>query len=210
MLSATAIQKILNSYEVTVSETKAAQIATYSELLLKWNKRISLTSIEDPEEIVRQHFAESILGTKVAGSLDGRLADVGTGAGFPGLALKIYVPSLSVTLIESNAKKCAFLGEAVRSLGLESVEVLRSRFEDVRLPAAPFDMVTSRALGDIPAFLAWGATVVGGNGRVMLWVGPDGVKEALAYYGTWTWHQPYRLPRTERRFILVGSLKERG
>ena len=209
MLSPTAIQKILNSYQIAVPGTVATQIAAYSELLFKWNRRISLTSIVDPEEIVRQHFAESILGALIARKFEGRLADVGTGAGFPGLALKIYVPSLSVTLIESNAKKCAFLGEVVRSLRLESVEVLRSRFEDVRRPDTPFDTVTSRALGDIPAFLDWAAKAVGTSGRVMLWVGPEGVKDGLADEN-WTWHDPYQIPRTKRRFILVGSLKERG
>ena len=210
MLSASAIQIVLQSYEITASDARCSQIATYVELLLKWNSRISLTSIEDPEEIVRQHFAESILGTKIAGPLESRLADVGTGAGFPGLALKLYVPSLTVTLIEANAKKCAFLGEVVRTLGLEGVEILRARFEDVRRPNAPFDMVASRALGDISAFLAWGVTVLDTRGRAMLWLGPEGVAEARSLTTDWSWRESYAIPGTKRRLILVGSLRDRG
>ena len=110
-LSTQQIQSVLQSFELAASDPFCQQIRTYIELLLRWNRRISLTAIESPEEIVRSHFAESLLATKAVPNLHGRLADVGTGAGFPGLPLRMYIPDLQLTLIEPNAKKCAFLAE---------------------------------------------------------------------------------------------------
>lgn len=163
-----------------------------------------MTSVEEPAEIVRYHFAESFLGAKVAGIREGRLADLGTGAGFPGLALKLYVPTLKVTLIESNAKKCAFLAEIVRMLELADVEIIRSRFEEIE-PTGKFDFVASRAIGEIPEFLAWAARSARAEGKAILWVGPEGVQKAISATENWIWGSPQPIPLTKRRFILVGT-----
>ncbi|MFZ0908660.1 MAG: 16S rRNA (guanine(527)-N(7))-methyltransferase RsmG [Candidatus Acidiferrales bacterium] len=202
-LSVPAIRSILQSYDLSVPDLLCEKIQSYTELLLKWNRRISLTSIENPEEIVRYHFAESFLATKACESLDGRLADVGTGAGFPGLALKMYVPTLQVSLIESNSKKCAFLAEAVRLLQLDGVKVIRSRYEEILAPEAPFDFVTARALGNLPSLLNWAANVTP-IGRALLWLGTDGIDAARSASTHWAWSEHYSIPQTNARFILVG------
>ncbi len=110
-LSNSLIESTLRPYGVAIESEVADKIRAYVALLLKWNKAISLTTVTDPVEILKFHFGESIFAAAVANLVRSRLADVGSGAGFPGSPLAIVVPSLDVTLIESNAKKCAFLSE---------------------------------------------------------------------------------------------------
>ena len=198
------IRSILESFELTASDPLCEQIRTYIDLLLRWNRQISLTAIESPEEIVRTHFAECLLATKAAPNLHGRLADVGTGAGFPGLPLRMYIPDLQLTLIEPNAKKCAFLAEVIRALDLKAVEIIQRRYEDVRAPDPPFDIVTARALGQFQEFADWAESVLAPNGRVMVWTGPDG-KSELERKKSWNWHLPYVIPGSKHRLIVVGS-----
>ncbi len=207
MLSSPVIHAILQSYGLDTSDSLCGQIQLYIDLLLKWNRRISLTSVESEEKIVRYHFAESFLATRACESVEGRLADVGTGAGFPGLALKIYRPQLRVSLIESNSKKCAFLAEVIRLLHLDETEVVRSRYGDIKRPRNLFDIVTARALGDVPSLLRWAESALGANGRVLLWLGSYGVEQARASAPPWSWNQPYPIPSAKGRFILVGSPK---
>jgi 16S rRNA (guanine527-N7)-methyltransferase len=198
------IRAILQSFGLAASDPFCEQIRTYIDLLLRWNRRISLTAIESPEEIVRTHFVESLLATKAVSELHGRLADVGTGAGFPGLPLRMYVPDLHLTLIEPNAKKCAFLAEAVRALELKNVEIFQRRYEDVRRPDPPFDIVTARALGQFQEFADWAESVLAPSGRVMVWTGQDG-KSELECKKSWKWHPPYVIPGSKHRLIVVGS-----
>jgi 16S rRNA G527 N7-methylase RsmG len=135
VLSISEIRDLLTPYAVTLDDPVIEQIQTYLSLLLVWNKKISLTALEDPREIIQMHFGESFAAINL-GPISGRLADVGTGAGFPGLPLKLISPSIHVTLIEPNQKKCAFLHELVRNLKLTDVEIFRGRFEDYPLPVA--------------------------------------------------------------------------
>jgi 16S rRNA (guanine527-N7)-methyltransferase len=198
------IQIVLQSFEIAAADPLCEQTRTYIDLLLRWNRRISLTAIESPEEIVRTHFTESLLATKAVPDLHGRLADVGTGAGFPGLPLRMYIPDLHLTLIEPNAKKCAFLAEVIRTLELENVEIIQRRYEDVRRPDPPFDIVTARALGQFQEFAEWAESVLAPGGRVMVWTGPDG-KSELERKKSWRWHPPYVIPGSKHRLIVVGS-----
>jgi 16S rRNA (guanine527-N7)-methyltransferase len=202
-LSIREIRAVLESFELTVPDPLCEEIRSYTSLLLLWNRRISLTSITSPEEIVRTHFAESLLATKAVGKVDGRLADVGTGAGFPGIPLKMYIPALRLSLIEPNVKKCAFLAEVVRALELKDVEIIQKRYEDVRRPEPPFDIVTSRALGQFLEFAEWTESVLAPNGRVMVWTGPDGRLE-LERRKSLKWLESYAIPRTKHRLIVSG------
>jgi 16S rRNA (guanine527-N7)-methyltransferase len=203
--SANNIRDVFKALDLAVSKRVCEQFAVYLQLLLRWNQRISLTSIDLPDEIARTHFAESLLATKVGIEIRGRLADVGTGAGFPGLPLKIYLPELDLTLIEPNAKKCAFLGEVSRTLGLTGVHIVQKRYEDVRRPELPFDLVTARALGQFSEFMDWADTVLAVGGRVMVWTGPDGRVE-LERKRKWKWLDPYVISQSKHRLIVGGSL----
>jgi 16S rRNA (guanine527-N7)-methyltransferase len=134
-----------------ISPELAAQLLVYLDLILKWNVRVNLTSIRNPEEIVRRHFGESLFAAAHLGPC-GTLLDFGSGAGFPGLPIQLLRPDVQVTLAESRARKAAFLQEAVRTLNL-TTEVWPHRVES--LPAdRTFDAVTLRAVDDMPAALA--------------------------------------------------------
>jgi len=204
MLSAAEVTSIFESYSLQTSPALAQQFLEYTRLLLAWNRKISLTAIQDPEEIVRFHFAESMLGAKVADLHDGRLADVGSGPGFPGLAIKLYRPEVALTLIESNTKKCAFLSEVARELGLAGVEVLHSTYQELKI-SEPFDAVTARALGELGALIGWARSSLLPKGNLALWLGQNGVREAMQTGAEWKWHAPYPIPGSDRRFILVGN-----
>src|ERR1700682_1655843 len=116
------ISSALAPFRVQLSTEQIGKIREYVRLLLMWNQSVSLTSVVDPVEILARHFGESMFITCLIPVENCRLADIGSGAGFPGLALKIASPRLRVVLIESNKKKCAFLSGVVRSLDLKNVE----------------------------------------------------------------------------------------
>jgi len=142
-LTAEEIGGLLEPYVGVVGADICAQLAVYLELILKWNARMNLTAIREPEEIVRRHFGESLFAGRILGSC-GTLLDFGSGAGFPGLPIAILRPDLRVTLAESQNKKASFLREVVRTLGLNS-EVWAGRVET--MPGGrQFDTVTLRAV----------------------------------------------------------------
>jgi len=122
----------------------AAQLDAFLALLLRWNARINLTAVRDPESIVRRHFAESLFAAELIPAGGITLLDFGSGAGFPGIPIAIARPGIAVTLAESQGRKAAFLREAVRTLGLRT-EVWAGRVE--QMPAERvFDAVTLRAI----------------------------------------------------------------
>ena len=118
-------------FGIALTSEQVAQILSYLRLLLAWNEKINLTAIRDPVEILYRHFCESMFAAARVPIEAGRLADVGSGAGFPGLPLKILQPKLHVFLIESNVKKAAFLAEVVRELNLSEARVLVARYEEL-------------------------------------------------------------------------------
>jgi 16S rRNA (guanine527-N7)-methyltransferase len=191
-------------YAVPLSDEQLTAIAKYVQLLLRWNKATNLTAIEDPKEIVCSHFGESIFAISAVPDLDGRLADVGTGAGFPGMPLKIALPHLLLTLIEPNNKKCAFLNEVRGELHLSGVDVLRSRYEDVPGDLKPFHFVCSRAMGDHRRFLKWAGRALQPKGVVILWLGTE---DSLIVSKTagWMWGVPIPIPNSIRRVIQIGT-----
>jgi len=205
-LSIAAIALALRPYVTSaLSGAQLASIASYLALLNKWNQTIPLTAIEDDTGIVAQHFGESIFAGSVLPLGRGRLADVGSGAGFPGIPLKIAYPGLHVTLIEPNLKKCAFLREVHTTLGLSDVEVIRSRYEDFDAPRGQFDFVCSRALGGYKRLLQWSKGVLKDEGNMVLWLGIDD-SNLLARTKGWTWNLPTKIPESRRRVVLTGKL----
>ncbi len=202
-ISDNQIAAVVLPYGIQLFDDQASKIRAYIGILLKWNKLISLTAIVDPSEIVSRHFGESMFLTSILPVENCRLADVGSGAGFPGLALKILCQNLHVILIESNTKKCAFLSEVIRSLDLGEVEVVPQRFEEIRPGSRIANIVTARAVGGFPALLIWSKTVLAPRGHIALWVGGEDTTKISSTAG-WTWQPAIRLPESQRRFILIG------
>lgn len=138
---------------IPLDDRQLAQFARYQALLLDWNTRLNLTAIATPPEVQERHFLDSLTCGLVTGDLNGRsLIDVGTGAGFPGLPLKIYHPAMQLTLVESVRKKTDYLRAVVNELGLEGVTILAKRAEAVgRMPAhrAAYDWAAARAVAEL-------------------------------------------------------------
>jgi 16S rRNA (guanine527-N7)-methyltransferase len=198
------ISEALIPFPIHLSVDQLSKVRQYVRLLLKWNRVMSLTTITDPIEIVSRHFGESMFGATIIPVENCRLADVGTGAGFPGLALKIFRPKIQVKLIESNKKKIAFLSEVIRDLELTEVEILATRFEDMRPEELSADVVTARAVGGFSELLDWSGRALSSRGHVLLWVGGEDITMITNSKG-WTWSPPVRIPESQRRFILVGQ-----
>lgn len=203
-LSLEEITRILSPYVGNaVTDPQLVSIAQYLALLKRWNHTIPLTSIEDDTEIVARHFGESLFAGSLVPLERGRLADVGSGAGFPGFPLKIAFPELQVTLLEPNVKKCAFLREVQGILGISGVDVVRSRYEDFSAAPNSFDFVCSRALGSYGRLLKWSKTVLKPKGYVILWLGTED-SNLLAKTKGWRWGLPVSIPESRRRVILTG------
>src|SRR3989475_9199109 len=122
-LSTAIITRAMQEYNLTATADQVVQVQLYLRLLLTWNEKVNLTAIRDPLEILYRHFCESMYAAEAIPLKNGRLADVGSGGGFPGLALKIMRPDLQVFLVESNIKKVTFLAEVIRELELTSAQV---------------------------------------------------------------------------------------
>lgn len=196
----------LEPFGLCLSPDELRGVQTYLELLLRWNRHINLTSVRGPEAIVTRHFGESLYLTRVL-ELDNRfLVDVGTGAGFPGLALKLLVPRLRVMLVEALGKKVVFLKEVIRTLRFAEVEVVQGRFEDVvrNWRGEPAQIVTARAVGDHLALLRGAARILAAGGAVVVYLGRRDAESLVRGEKLFTWQDCRLLPGAKERVILLG------
>ena len=155
-----------------------ARLLDYLALLDRWNRTYNLTAIRDPREMVGKHLLDSL--SMLPHVHDGRLADLGTGPGLPGIPLALARPALQVTLVESNGKKTRFLREVVRQLGLGNVRVLEARAEAVDEPGT-FEQLTARAMDTLAGILQVGGHLLAPDGRLLAMKGqrPDAEIAAL-------------------------------
>jgi 16S rRNA (guanine527-N7)-methyltransferase len=198
------IRRALGEFQLEIDGKQVVQIQQYISLLLTWNEKVNLTAIRDPLEILYRHFCESMFAAVAVPLENGRLADVGSGGGFPGLPLKIIRPDLSVYLVESNVKKATFLAEVTRELGLTDARVIVNRYEDIHEEVAPLDFVCSRAVGEFAPFLQWAGSENVAAKRVILWIGARDL-EAIQRIEGWQWQEPISVPHSLRRLLLVGQ-----
>lgn len=151
------------AFGVALSDAQLDQFARLVLELVKWNKAYNLTAITDPEQILTHHLLDSLAAQP---DLEGSsIADVGTGAGFPGLPLAIVDPARAFTLIDSAGKKLRFVDHAARELGLANVRTWHGRAEQYR--GETFDTVIARAFAPLPRLLAWVAPLAGTGTRVI-------------------------------------------
>jgi 16S rRNA (guanine527-N7)-methyltransferase len=201
--------------EDRLSDFQLGQIATYIDLLLRWNARMNLTSVRDPEEIVARHFGESFFLARhvldCGHGQDLHCIDIGSGAGFPGLPIKIYSPQAHLTLIESQHRKAIFLREVIRALSLTDAEVFAGRAEDLAPETAHTgDLVTMRAVERFEEVLpAAGRLVRGGNysGTLALLIGASAVNRTTHVLPEFQWRAPLLIPQSTSRVLLLGSPK---
>jgi 16S rRNA (guanine527-N7)-methyltransferase len=205
----------------SLSDLQLSQLATYLDLLLRWNARINLTAVRDPEQIVTRHFGESLFAAHhlyPSCSLetgDWRLLDIGSGPGFPGLPIKIWVPALPTTLLESNQRKATFLREVVRTLQLTGVEVLAIRAEAYAGQTANCKLqitnltITLRAVERFHQVLPTAVELLQqfptASRRLALLIGAAQVEPARALAGALTWSDPLPIPASSQRVLLIGT-----
>src|SRR5229473_991720 len=204
--SAAVIRRALGEFKLPTYDDQVLQIQQYIEILLTWNEKVNLTAIRDPLEILYRHFCESMYAAEAIPLKNGRLADAGSGGGFPGLPLKIIRPDLQVFLVESNIKKVTFLAEVIRELGLKGAQVLARRYEELGEEIVPLDYLCSRALGEFPGFLDWARSEQIAAKQVILWIGARDLPE-IQNIRTWDWREPIQVPHSLRRLLLVGTKK---
>jgi 16S rRNA (guanine527-N7)-methyltransferase len=204
------------------------QISIYIDLLKHWNARINLTAIRQEEEIVTRHFGESLFlarhlfpksvarapspanagGVQTAPFQPPHVLDIGSGAGFPGLPLKIWAPEIHLTLIESNHKKAAFLREAARALTLTNINVIADRLETLtarpRFPRA--QVVTFRAVERFDAILRQAVNLLAPKATLALLIGAAQVTHLIAMT-TLNWQPPMPVPQSRTRVLSIGVLQ---
>ncbi len=197
-----------------VSTNLTAQLQAYLDLLLRWNARINLTSVRKPEEIVTRHFGESLFAARVlreSGALGARpnapgfFADVGSGAGFPGIPIKLFAPEVHLILIESQNRKATFLRELIRTLGIENADVFCGRAEKWSQLA---DVVTMRAAERFESALGTAAKLVAPHGHLCLLIGASQRDRAHSLAPSFDWKVERETPIADSRIVLVGQMKQ--
>ena len=164
-------KKLMNFYankiNIMFTEEQIIQFYKYMNLLIEWNKKINLTSIEEPQEIILKHFIDSLTINSYIED-NQTLVDVGTGAGFPGIPIKIYRPNVKIVLVDSLNKRINFLNEVIKELNLKDIETVHSRVEDFGKNSKyreSFDIVTARAVSNLAVLSEYlvPLTKIGGN-----------------------------------------------
>ena len=184
----------------------AEPLTRYLALLLRWNAAYNLTAIRDPREMVTKHLLDSLAMAPFVASVS-TLADLGAGAGLPGIPLAIAMSGLRVTLVESNGKKARFMREAVRTLGLGNAEVAESRIEALNRPNA-FMAITARALATLPQILNLGGHLLAADGVLLAMKGARPDDEIAALPAGWALREMHALTvpglDAERHLVVIG------
>lgn len=169
MSQAAILAKGIAEAGLPIDEQKQKKLLAYLALMQKWNKVHNLTAVRDADEMVTLHLLDSLV---VLPFIDGKaLLDVGSGAGLPGIPLAICLPDLKVTVIDSNNKKVSFMRQAKAELGIDNLEVLGGRVEEIA-PKRKFDMVISRAFSDLDLFISLTHQLCDAQGK---WLAMKGV-----------------------------------
>ena len=192
-----------------LTDFQLQQISTYIDLLQHWNARINLTAVRKEEEIVTRHFGESLFMARHlfpeahSQATAPHVLDIGSGAGFPAIPLKLWAPQIHLAMIESNHKKAAFLREVARALTLTNVNVITERTEALlqRQTAPKADVVTLRAVEHFEAILPQAIAFLAPAGRLALLIS----ESQLLSLTTLKWSSPIPIPNSVQKILAIGE-----
>lgn len=206
------LTEYVSEYNVMLSPSQQELFRDYMDELWDWNLHINLTGLSNKHDIVVELFLDSLIIAPFIPP-SGKLLDVGTGAGFPGIPLKIYVPDLKITLLEANSKKVSFLRHVIRKLRLTDIDVIKGRIEQNGngLRQGEFPLITARAVAGLGQTLAWCVQYLRQGGLLVSFLGPhvdERLKEnkgAMESHGVDIYKMiPYFLPgkKTKRHTVI--------
>lgn len=192
---------------IDLNQRQARQFAVHADELLKWNKKFNLTAISDPWEVAVKHFLDSIATARLIPP-GATLLDIGSGGGFPGIALKIVLPALSVTLIDGSRKKITFLKHIIRTLQLENIDARQIRAEEmVKGPEHPFafDVIISRALSSLKTYITLALPLLARPGIIIALKGRIDQSEIDDLFSNPTNRSPGELSHQSRLSLTTQS-----
>lgn len=214
-------EKDLESLGIQLSEQQIKQFLKYYELLIEWNEFMNLTAITDYDEVMKKHFVDSLTLIKVFDvSKSKSVIDVGTGAGFPGLALKIAFPNLKVTLLDSLNKRIKFLDEVINQLGLTNIETIHGRAEDFAKQGKlreKFDLCVSRAVANLSSlseycipFVKIGGEFISYKSEKIVEELESAIKAITILGGKYEKTNDFYLPQSDmyRNLVVIRKIKE--
>ena len=205
----TRLRRRASKAGISLTDDLSAALTTYYELLARWNRKINLTALENPDEAIDRLLLEPLVAARYLPSRVALLMDIGSGGGSPAIPLKLAAPGISLTMVEAKARKSAFLREAVRQLGLDRTQVENARYEELLTRPELHDRhdalsiravrVEPRALVTLQAFLR-------PLGTMMLFRGPDGVAESQTFFPPLEYVQTVPLlEATQSRLVLLAK-----
>ena len=212
------LEKYLNAISIKLEEKQIKQFYDYMNLLIEWNKKINLTAIIEPKEIILKHFVDSLTVSKYINEKS-TLIDVGTGAGFPGIPLKILRNNIKITLVDSLNKRIRFLDEVIEKLNLDNIKTVHGRAEEIgrnKEYREKFDYATSRAVANTATLSEYLIPLVKINGKCIYMKGPDtneelknGKKAISVLGGNIVNKEEFGLPYSDikRTIIIIEKVK---
>jgi 16S rRNA (guanine527-N7)-methyltransferase len=213
------LRKGAASFGLILTDQQVEHFYDHAVALLQWSKKINLTAIKDPKSVAIKHFVDSLGPASFAIPMQ-HVLDVGSGGGFPGLPLKVWNPSLDLTLIDAVRKKISFIQHVIRILKLTGTQAIHGRIEDLARQDGfrPFDTILCRAFRDLSFIVTHGLPLLAKNGKIIVWKGklPEEEIEAVRFQfqnehgGLAIETKPYRLPILDAERTIVIITAHRG